>query len=88
MKYHFSNEYGETFLYVQNGHYTEAFVFQRSDAGDGGWSIHQINSGVDDDPIVSGPSTMDDGEWSRPDTKDVRTALDLYEGNVRGVTLA
>ena len=59
----------------------------RSDAGDGGWSLHapgstddEIASG-DAPPLVSGPSDTDrDGEWERPDGADYADAMFKLSG--------
>ena len=59
------------------------FVMCRSDAGDGGWSLHppgasdQEIGGGDAPAIVSGPSDWDDQieAWARPNTDDYDAAI-------------
>jgi hypothetical protein len=59
---------------------TDDLVLVRSDAGDGGWSLHA--PGSTEEAIASGDATylesgeaeMQDGEWSRPDARDYRQA--------------
>lgn len=64
------------------------FILVRSDAGDGGWSLHAAGS-TDEDiaageapAIASGPSEADaDGGWTRPNRADfARAAAAVREG--------
>ena len=61
-------------------------VLVRSDAGDGGWSLHAPGSTDEaiasgDAPyLASGDAEMEDGEWSRPDEQDYRAALTALAG--------
>lgn len=50
------------------------FELCRSDTGDGGWSLHIPG---DESVIISGPSTLVDGEWDRPNAEDYDKAISL-----------
>jgi len=63
----------------------EKFVLCRSDAGDGGWSLHAPGS-TDEDiatgeapPLVTGGAAWLDDRWSRPSAADYAVALSVYE---------
>jgi hypothetical protein len=62
----------------------EQLILVRSDAGDGGWSLHapwatadQIANG-DEPPLQSGTADYtSDGEWARPDRFDYARAMNV-----------
>jgi hypothetical protein len=62
----------------------EQLILVRSDAGDGGWSLHapwatadQIANG-DEPPLQSGTADYkSDGEWARPDRFDYTRAMNV-----------
>jgi hypothetical protein len=56
------------------------FILERSDMGDGGWSLHR--AGTTDEQIVDGEgilacgeATMVDGAWDRPNDADYAAAM-------------
>ena len=61
------------------------FVLARSDAGDGGWSLHAPGT-TDEDiatgeapALTSGPSGKNrGGKWLRPHARDYAAARDFY----------
>ena len=64
---------------------TAPLVLCRSDAGDGGWSLHAPGS-TDEDiatgdapPLTSGPSGKNRlGQWLRPNARDYAAAQDFF----------
>lgn len=53
------------------------FELIRSDAGDGGWSLHAPELADDDGlspALASGPAQLVDGEWDRPNALDYAEA--------------
>ena len=64
----------------------------RSDAGDGGWSLHTAEQIADADAndeapevLCSGPAEWDTeaDDWSRPNAADIAEALDARQRNKR-----
>jgi hypothetical protein len=63
---------------------SDKLILVRSDAGDGGWSLHapwatadQIASG-DESPLQSGTADYtSDGEWARPDRFDYARTMNV-----------
>jgi hypothetical protein len=70
---------------------SQDLILCRSDAGDGGWSLHapwatdeQIASG-DAPPLTCGPSDCNEhGEWIRPDLSDWEQAMNILSASERG----
>jgi len=65
---------------------TTNFVLVRSDAGDGGWSLHppgytpeQIAEGYAPWLVTGTAKMQSDGEWDRPNANDYASAARVWE---------
>jgi hypothetical protein len=75
------------YLYDKIGFAIEEMIIVRSDAGDGGWSLHHPDSTDADIADGSSPSLSsgtatrdpDTGEWDRPNAEDYRAAYVRWE---------